>query len=170
LYEEEKRRTNALLFRFFSKLLARFLADHPHSHFIALYLGRPDNANARWLGSELLDIVLEGEERQTVDTHINNVVVIDTSPIGTVDFSMGAEEKAFLLQVGKAAALKFLFNRNLDGGPSQQEVDLAQTAAGQARQAVRHRKRLRRLGWVLYFATTSIALWLAAFAFFAFIL
>jgi hypothetical protein len=141
--------------------LARFLTDHPRSHFIALYLGKPDNTNARSFGSELLDIVLEGEERQTVDKHINNVVVIDTSPIGTVDFGMGPEEKAFLLLVGKAAALKFLFNRKLDNGPPQEEVDRAQNAAEKARQAIlrlRRRKRVRRLGWLLGFAAIVMGL------------
>jgi hypothetical protein len=78
--------------------------------------------NARRFGSELIDLILEGEERESVDSHIKGVVVIDTSPIGTVDFNMGPEEKAFLLAVGKAAALKFLFNRNRDDGPSQEEV------------------------------------------------
>jgi predicted acylesterase/phospholipase RssA len=106
--------------------LARFLNDHPRSNFIALYLGKPDNSNRRWIGTELLDIWIEGEERQTVDRHIQDVVVIDTSPIGTVDFGMTPTEKELLLKVGKAAALRFLLARNLEDGPSREAVEAAE--------------------------------------------
>jgi hypothetical protein len=60
--------------------------------------------------------------------NIRNVVLIDTSPIGTVDFRLDTSEKQFLLKVGRAAALRFLYNRNLDDGPSQAEVDAALAA------------------------------------------
>ena len=88
--------------------LKRFLDDHPRSHFIALYLGKPDSTSRRGIGSELIDIVVEGEERKTVDDNIRNVVVIDTSPIGTW-ICRWTREKHFLLKVGKAAALRFFY-------------------------------------------------------------
>ncbi len=139
--------------------LRRFLDDHPRSHYIALYLGKPDNSNRRWIGSELLDIIIEGEERQTVDDNIRNIVVIDTSPVGTVDFSLSSEEKDFLLKVGKAAALQFLYDRELDDGPSRGQVDEAIQEAKQGRQwvtASRRRKRARSL--ILWFAVCLIIL------------
>ena len=132
--------------------LARFLTDDRRSHFIALYLGKPDNRSRRSFGSELLDIIIEGEERQTVDNNRQSVVVIDTSPIGTVDFSLSDREKNFLVQVGKAAALKFLRERKLDNGPLQAEVDRAHQEAEQSRAEVitlRNRRRTRRLVWTV---------------------
>jgi predicted acylesterase/phospholipase RssA len=127
--------------------LDRFIKDHPGTHFIGIYLGKPDNRNRLWFLSELLDIVLEGEERETVDANRDSIVVIDTSPIGTVDFSMTNEEKQFLLQVGRAAALRLLYNRKLDDGPSKEKVETSEREAEASRQAIiqiRQRKRARR--------------------------
>jgi len=148
--------------------LGRFMADHPHSPFIALYLGKPDNRNRRWLGSELLDIVLEGEDRETVDRNRHNVVVIDTSPIGTVDFSLTATEKQFLLQVGKSAALRFLLDRKLDYGPAQQELTTALRESDAGRIAVlqiRNRRQARRVFWFLCFVWIFIV-WISWFILF----
>ena len=136
--------------------LQRFLADHPGPNFIALYLGKPDNRSRRFIGSELLDIVLEGEERNTVDEHIRDVVVIDTTPIGVVDFRLTSTEKEFLLRVGKAAALKFLLNRNLDDGPSPQDVEKARTEAEESRTKVLKRRIWRRRRRILYFVALAL--------------
>ncbi len=133
--------------------LGKFLAEHPRSNFIGLYLGKAEYRSRRWLGVELFDIIMEGEERQTVDANRKNIVVIDTSPIGTVDFNMPDEEKEFLLKVGKAAALKFLDELKLDDGPAQAEVDQAHQEAERSRVEVierRKRRRIRRLRWLTF--------------------
>ena len=96
--------------------LKKFLEDHNGKPFVALYLGKPDDTNKRRFGSELLDIWIDGEAREVVDRNRENVVVIDTSPVGTVDFRMTEDEKDFLLKVGRAAALRFLSARKLDDG------------------------------------------------------
>jgi predicted acylesterase/phospholipase RssA len=143
--------------------LARFLSEHPRSNYIALYLGKPDHRSTRWLCSELLDIFIEGEERETVDKNRRNVVVIDTYPVGTVDFRLSSEEKKFLLQVGKAAALKFLQDRQLDDGPSALEVEDAWREAEASRTLVRThraRKRRRRFLWGGFFITVVAAMYL----------
>ena len=150
--------------------LSKFLADHPRSNFVALYLGKPDNRNKRSFGSELLDIAIDGEERQTVDANIDKVVVIDTSPVGTVDFRLTPKEKEFLLAVGKASALKFLLQRNLDDGPSHEDVNKAQADAEEKRalvQQTRIRRRRRRIALSvsifllvsLLFAAGSLVAW-----------
>ena len=131
--------------------LDRFVKDHPESPFIALYLGRADNRNRRWFGSELLDIIVEGEERETVDRNRRDVVVIDTSPVGTVDFGLTAVEKDFLLSVGKAAALEFLFRRKLDNGPNQGMVEAARSEAEEKRKTVRRERSRRRLRRLIFF-------------------
>jgi predicted acylesterase/phospholipase RssA len=130
--------------------LSRFLAQEPRTNFIALYLGKPDNSNSRGLISgDLLDIVIEGEERSTVDAHRDKVIVIDTSPIGTIDFNLANIEKEFLLRIGKAAALKFLHAQNFDDGPSQAEVTSAENEAEASRRAVIKKRRRNRKFWLL---------------------
>jgi predicted acylesterase/phospholipase RssA len=143
--------------------LQRFLSDFPGAPFIALYLGKPDQGSRRWIGSELLDIMIDGEERQTVDKHREHVIVIDTSPVGTVDFGLTAAEKDFLVTAGKAAALRFLLTRNLDQGPTPDQVEKAEFEAEAARRKVQ-RQRARRLRSllivsVLVLGVLSLALW-----------
>lgn len=89
-----------------------------------------------------------GEELDVVDSHTDSVVVIDTSPIGTVDFRLQQKEKEFLLKVGQAAALRFLQKRKLDGGPDDAAVEAAHKEAENARNDVirmRRRRRMRRI-------------------------
>jgi predicted acylesterase/phospholipase RssA len=129
--------------------LKRFLDDHSGKPFVALYLGKRDDRNKRWFfGSELLDIIIDGEERDLVDKHREDVVVIDTTPVGTVDFNLTPLEKEFLLSVGKAAALRFLFNKKFNDGPNEASVAAAEQAAQRLRERVlsqRKRWRWRRL-------------------------
>jgi predicted acylesterase/phospholipase RssA len=124
--------------------LTRYLTQDPRSNFIALYLGKPDNTNRRSsILPDLFNIVIEGEERQTVDAHRDKVIVIDTSPIGTVDFNLAAIEKEFLLRIGRAAALKFWQARKFDDSPSEEEVASAHSQAETCRQAVIQMRRRR---------------------------
>jgi predicted acylesterase/phospholipase RssA len=133
--------------------LTRFLAQEPRSNFIALYLGRPDNTNRRGaIIGDLLNIAIEGEERKTVDSYPDNVIVIDTSPIGTIDFNLTAIEKEFLLRIGAAAALKFLRLRKLDDGPTQEDVLCAQDKADTCRQIVIQMRNKRSRRYVLFVA------------------
>jgi predicted acylesterase/phospholipase RssA len=142
-----------------------FRSRHPEKPFIALYLTNRPTKHKRWLGSELLDIVIDGEEREVVDKHLDDVVVIDPSPIGTVDFRLSAIEKEFLLKVGRAAALRFLQRRQLDEGPNDAVVEQAEREAEKCRADVvrlRKQRRLRRLLWVVAVsvAIIGIGLWL----------
>ena len=141
--------------------LARYLEDNPNRPFIALYLGKPDHRSQLFIGSELLDIALEGEERTVVDQHHDSVVVIDTSPIGTVDFGMSDAEKHFLLKVGRAAALQFLMDAKVDGAPSAAEVSSAKQEAQSARNAVFGIRRKRRW-WFLFKVAIALLILFAA--------
>ena len=130
--------------------LTRFLAQEPRPNFIALYLGRPDNTNKRSsILSDLFNIVIEGEEKITVDAHHEKVIVIDTDPIGTIDFNITALEKEFLLLAGRAAALRFLYARRFDDGPSAEEVELATSQAEASGQGVVQFRRRRRAYYIL---------------------
>ncbi|MEK6283256.1 MAG: patatin-like phospholipase family protein [Acidobacteriota bacterium] len=144
--------------------LKRFLEDNDKKPFIALYLGKADNSRTRWLWSELADIWISGEELAAVDSHADSVIVIDTTPIGTVDFKLTDQEKQFLLQVGRAAALRFLGSRNLDDGPDAETIKAACDDADASRKAVvrMRRRRLvrRRLVLVLILSVAAgLAFW-----------
>jgi predicted acylesterase/phospholipase RssA len=142
--------------------LTRFLSQEPRSNFIALYLGKPDNTNRRGsILGDLLNIVVEGEERQTVDAHRDKVIIIDTTPVGTVDFNLSHIEKEFLLRIGQAAALEFLHARNFEGGPSEGDVALAREKAETCRQAVVAMRRWRRVRRMLL--TSALAVAIAAY-------
>lgn len=151
--------------------LRRFLQSFPNAPFIAIYLGKPDNQNKKWLTTELLDIVVDGEERELVDNHPKDVVVIDTSPIGTVDFRLTRDEKDFLLAVGKASALELLVKRNIDGGPTPEEAQAARADADSKRDNImRHRaaKRSRRrrfTGVIITVALIGFLLWRLVWAY-----
>lgn len=142
--------------------LTNFLAHEPRSNFIGLYLGMSNDSNRRsWLIQDLLNIVIEGEEKKTVDAYRDKVIVIDTSPIGTIDFTLTDVEKQFLLSVGRAAATKFLRARNFDDGPSEAEVTTACEQAEASRQAVvqmrGRRRKFRALLYVLVVAAGVFA-------------
>ena len=145
--------------------LTRFLQDHPNTPFLALYLRAGGNErNRKWFMGELLDIWLDGEERQVVDKHSTEIVKIDTSPIGTIDFKLSALEKQFLVSVGRAAALEFLGQRNLDNGPDDATVRNAISVAEAQRKSVR-RFRRRRVLKRASFVVGVVALMAAANAF-----
>lgn len=143
--------------------LKKFLNDYPGTPFVALYLGKRDDRNTRrFIGSELLDIFIDQEERDVVDKHREDVVVIDTSPVGTVDFNMPPIEKKLLLTLGKAAALRFLFNKKFDDGPDQATVVSAEQAAEQLRAQVYRRRRKRRWIRLLMLVLIIVGLYLLA--------
>ena len=144
--------------------LARFLETNPKTPFIALYLRSQGNdENVKWMGGDVLDIWLDGEERQMVDQHPRDVVVIDTNPVGTVDFNLTPLEKEFLLKVGRAAALKYLANRKIDGGPDEAAVNSAAAEAETLRGKVR-RLRVWRHIWRLVAVALVVALYMGATA------
>jgi predicted acylesterase/phospholipase RssA len=151
--------------------LKRFLETHEPTPFVALYLGKPDNRNNRAFGLDMLDIVVDGDETKVVDDHRQDIVVIDTTPIGTVDFNMTEAEKDFLLSVGRAAALQFLVQRKLDDGPSLEEANLASREAGEKRELVtvartrrRHQRRATVIFWIIILAVAGlIRLWSGGF-------
>jgi predicted acylesterase/phospholipase RssA len=142
--------------------LSQYLKNHYGKPFVALYLGKRDSRNRRWFGTELLDIVIDGEERDTVDQNRGNVVVIDTSPVGTVDFRLHEIEKDFLLKVGRASALRFLCERKLEDGPSEEKVTAAERDADMARDEVCQMRKCRRRRRFMIVAGVVIVLALIA--------
>jgi predicted acylesterase/phospholipase RssA len=127
--------------------LATFLEENNKpANFIALYLGKRDDGRPpRSFLADMLDIVIEGDERKIVDRHIDKVIVVDTSPVGTIDFNLTELEKDFLLSLGKAAAKRFLYRRGVERAPSEADVIAAESDAEAKRvQVVEIRKKKAR--------------------------
>lgn len=129
--------------------LQQFSSDNPTKPVIGLYLGKPSGHPSRLVLPELLSLVLDGEERAVVDAHPESVVVIDTSPVGTLDFNLTDEEKDFLVKIGRAAALAFLQARKFNDGPLAATVNSARQEADAARQIVIRGRRQRRIKMML---------------------
>jgi predicted acylesterase/phospholipase RssA len=87
--------------------LSRFIQDHQQKQFIGLYLSSKPN-KSRSVILELINLIVDGNEREIVNQNHKKVVVINTDPIGTTDFNLTKEKKEFLLLSGKVAALTFI--------------------------------------------------------------
>jgi predicted acylesterase/phospholipase RssA/ABC-type uncharacterized transport system substrate-binding protein len=123
-----------------------FKEREPGATFIGLYLGSRA-APARVRGGQLSDIfniLLGRDERSLIQEHREKTVCIDCDPIHTVDFKLNGQDKVHLLAQGRAAALKFLRDQALPGGPSEAEVRAATEHAENARRVVQRRRRVRR--------------------------
>jgi predicted acylesterase/phospholipase RssA/tetratricopeptide (TPR) repeat protein len=115
--------------------------------FLALYLGqvRPNPWAKRSVFGDILSIWLDRNDAQIVQRYQNDTIVIDTTPVGTIDFAMTDEEKDFLVLAGRAAAVRHLEARgHLD--PAQ--VGMAQqmtTEVEMMRMRIIASRRWRRL-------------------------
>lgn len=124
-----------------------FLRRHPGSEFVGLYL-RPEKARSDKPPSklsQLISIWTESADKRALQDHIADTVVIDPSPVKTLQFGLSAEEKDFLLKVGRAAALEFLYRKQVPGAPSPAELEAAAKEAAAARANVIARRRRRNI-------------------------
>lgn len=131
--------------------VARFILDNPEKPFLALYLKDERRRTKRsLLPLELYDIWMDGDELKLVDSHKEHIVIIDPDPIGTTDFSLNQMEKDFLVKVGRAAALRFLWALNTLDGPTKKQVEDAESEVSQIRNQLcswRGRLSLRFRRW-----------------------
>lgn len=138
-----------------------FLEDYPNKPFVGLYLGWPYERKRTWVIKDLWDISLDGEDRETVDNHRDQIVVIDPRPIGTTDFSLTTLEQDFLLAEGRACALEFLVDRKFQNGPAYERVAQSREEANKLRAEVtrlRRRKNSRRR-WIVIGLLVAATVW-----------
>lgn len=124
-----------------------FLRRHPGSEFVGLYL-RPEKVSGDKPPSklsQLISIWTESADKRAVQEHIAETVVIDPSPVKTLQFGLSAEEKDFLLKSGRAAALEFLHRKQVPGAPGPSALEAAAKEAADARARVIARRRRRRI-------------------------
>jgi predicted acylesterase/phospholipase RssA len=93
--------------------LKRFVEDNNQNPFIGLYI-KSGAMKGGWVLSELLDVVIDGEEVEIVDANIDKVVIIDTNPIATTDFNLNEDKKKFLVLAGRVGALEFITTYHTD--------------------------------------------------------
>ena len=115
--------------------------------FIALYLGtvRPFLLKPRPVIADLLSIWLERNDAQIIDRYREDTVVIDTSPISTIDFDLSDDEKDFLVIEGRAAALEFLAKRGSLDRSSVPVVGQTRADAEKLRAKINDARRKRRV-------------------------
>ncbi|MBS1196509.1 MAG: hypothetical protein H6R18_294 [Proteobacteria bacterium] len=86
------------------ELLGIYLSDgtKPARDVSSQYLGLLDVLRA------FFDVVLRRDEQKIVTTHEDKIVIVDPSPIGTIDFALSSNQKKLLIWAGRRAAYEFL--------------------------------------------------------------
>src|SRR6185295_1782829 len=114
------------------------LKKNPETEFIGLYLGHRYEGMPKEpsLLSDMLSIWTESVDVEALRIYKEKTVVIDPRPITTIDFTLSAQEKEFLLSTGRAAALRFLFKNGVSNGPTESEVKEAEDRAKKLRAEV----------------------------------
>ena len=90
------------------------LESKQDSNFIGLYLGDEVYKHKRkgLLLFDLIGIFTEATDPDILRKFKDKIVVIDPSPISTMQFKLSPEEKEFLLEAGRLGAIKFLDKRS----------------------------------------------------------
>jgi len=152
--------------------VSRFVADHPTTPFVALYLQSDREPRKRWFRLfDLYDVWMEGDEREVVDRYAEGVAIIDPRPVRTTDFSLTNVEKELLIKAGRLAALKLIRTRNMDDEASDSEItalsDTVDALRAEATSNRGKRRRLRALKVILilvvtygYFSGSLDGIWL----------
>jgi probable HAF family extracellular repeat protein len=138
----------------------------PDPFFVALYLGpeKPPPIKPTSVLADLLAIWIERNDPDLLQKYRDQTVLIDTDPIGTIDFDLDDVEKDFLVLQGRVAALKFLAAQKLlkedeltNFGELQSRAKAAKAAIVERRQQKGHRRK--RLIWSI---SASVAAAVAA--------
>ena len=83
-----------------------------------------------------------GSEIEALRENPRSIVVIDPSPVGTVDFSLTNLEKKLLVAAGRTGAAQFLVGQKLNDGPdSAYLAELESATSGLRAKVIADRKR-----------------------------
>jgi predicted acylesterase/phospholipase RssA len=112
--------------------------------FLGLYLGyRGIKKRRRLLFPTLMSFLSEARDVEAKDTFIDRTIVIDPSPISTIDFSLTPKERDFLIAEGKASALDWIFHWADGEKPTDTEVTDAKKLSETLREEVIKERRIR---------------------------
>ena len=112
-------------------------------NFIGIYLGNKNvKRKPATLIGYILNIIFDRGEKRIIDDFKDNIITIDPTPIGTLDFYLSKEEKNFLFYEGVACATKFLSKFDSEmAAEAQQTREVADEARASAI-IVRNKRRL----------------------------
>ncbi|MET4602868.1 putative acylesterase/phospholipase RssA [Bradyrhizobium sp. JR4.1] len=115
-------------------------------NFIGLYLGsvKPDSLKPSSVWDDLLHINIDRNDAKLIDQYRDRTIMIDTDPIGTVDFDLTDQQKEFLVLQGRTAALRFIDKRKLLSASEVQQIEVLEAQAAQLRDAIEAEKHGRR--------------------------
>jgi predicted acylesterase/phospholipase RssA len=123
----------------------------PNTNFIGLYLGSEHFKNGRQnILSDLVSIWTESSDPEILKEHKDKIVVIDPSPISTMQFKLTQEEKEFLLEAGRLGAINFLDKRS-DYDKEDYNYTNRQFAQENRRKKLLNIKKKRRLKFKFLF-------------------
>ena len=121
--------------------------------FIALYIGSTEQRSIKSRGpiAELIESQIDGSDLKLIDKYRSKVVLIETNPIGTIDFDLSNTERDFLVLAGRLGALKFLRDEKVQTnsaaiGPLENQVGVLRATLVKAREERRRRRALLLIG------------------------
>jgi len=120
--------------------------------FIALYLGskNPRPLPKGLLLFDMLNILFDRDDLTVIDEYREHTLVIDPSPITTVDFTLSDAEKDLLVLQGRVAALQYIQDQGFPDGPSNHEVRQVTEQARETKEKVlKARRRKKVWGYII---------------------
>jgi predicted acylesterase/phospholipase RssA len=136
--------------------------------FIGLYLGstKPDSIKPGSVFEDLMSINVDRNDSKVIDEFKAQTILIDTGPIGTIDFDLTDLEKEYLVTQGRCAALEFLNDHILIEVDKLAQLPELRAAAERLRAAIeadRQKPRRVRTRAVAFVAGLSALLGLVLF-------
>jgi len=99
--------------------LEEFLERERPRSFVAIYLRSrarsPAERAGEFLLSRVMRILIDRDERETVERYLDRVIQIDPWPVGTTEFDLTTAHKDLLLARGRHAALRYLRRYDPEG-------------------------------------------------------
>ncbi len=102
----------------------KLLKDYPDQDFIGLYLGPKPNEAQRQEGwiQDLISIVTEASDVDSLRKHRRRTIIIDPRPISTLAFRLDKESKNFLVDVGRVSTQRFLLEHGYSNNKPEIEA------------------------------------------------
>jgi predicted acylesterase/phospholipase RssA len=133
------------------------LEENPNADFLGMYLGPEifELKDTSWQLAELLSIWTESHDAEFLRKYPDRTVIIDPTPIGTLDFELSADEKKYLLICGRVGALRFLEMDSERHKAAVKDRDALRSVVEKNRKWRSWRNRLKRLLCVGMLAVTA---------------
>ncbi|MHA6130452.1 patatin-like phospholipase family protein [Pseudomonas fluorescens group sp. PF-1] len=141
--------------------LKEWIDLYPDRPFLGIYLGPYvlDPLTKSNLVDDVVEIATTRDDYQIIDANRDDVVMVDPSPIGTTEFSLGKEDMDFLVLEGRASALEHMARR-LKDSEVKKLAQIARANAIRAKHKVGTRKvkkhQVRRV-WIAVVVALVVA-------------